>query len=104
MNIGQFVAAEIIIILIIASVEKIITALDSIYDVLTALEKIGYVTDLPLDNQEGNIPIEVGQGIDITLENLNFKFPDKKENILKDINLKIPNKQVGNHLGTLRQR
>ena len=37
MNIGQFVAAEIIIILIINSVEKLIKSLDSIYDVLTAL-------------------------------------------------------------------
>ena len=33
MNIGQFVAAEIIIILIIASVEKLIKSMDSIYDV-----------------------------------------------------------------------
>jgi len=48
MNIGQFVAAEIIIILIINSVEKLIKSLDSIYDVLTALEKIGYVTDMEL--------------------------------------------------------
>ena len=38
MNIGQFVAAEIIIILVISSVEKLIQSLDSIYDVLTAVE------------------------------------------------------------------
>jgi len=54
MNIGQFVAAEIIIILIINSVEKLIKSLDSIYDVLTALEKIGYVTDMELENEEGS--------------------------------------------------
>ncbi|HMP30052.1 MAG TPA: ABC transporter ATP-binding protein, partial [Saprospiraceae bacterium] len=43
MNIGQFVAAEIIILLVLASIEKIITSLEGIYDMLTALEKIGYV-------------------------------------------------------------
>ena len=40
-NIGQFVAAEIIVILVIASVEKLILTMESVYDVLTAIEKIG---------------------------------------------------------------
>ena len=39
MNIGQFVAAEIIIIMVLASVEKLILSLETIYDVLTSLEK-----------------------------------------------------------------
>jgi ABC-type bacteriocin/lantibiotic exporter with double-glycine peptidase domain len=46
MNIGQFVAAEIIILLVINSVEKIILGLETFYDVLTAVEKIGQVTDM----------------------------------------------------------
>src|SRR5690606_15865976 len=46
MNIGQFVAAEIIILLIINSVEKLILGFETLYDVLTAVEKIGLVTDL----------------------------------------------------------
>lgn len=50
-GIGQFVAAEIIILLIINSVEKIIMNLESVYDVLTALEKIGAVTDLELEEK-----------------------------------------------------
>ncbi|NNK71238.1 MAG: ABC transporter ATP-binding protein, partial [Flavobacteriaceae bacterium] len=45
MNIGQFVAAEIIIILVINSVEKLILGLESFYDVLTSLEKLGQVVD-----------------------------------------------------------
>lgn len=50
-GIGQFVAAEIIILLITSSVEKIILNLESVYDVLTAVEKIGHVTDLQLEEQ-----------------------------------------------------
>jgi ABC-type bacteriocin/lantibiotic exporter with double-glycine peptidase domain len=53
MNIGQFVAAEIIIVLVLNSVEKLIVSLEMVYDVLTAIEKIGEITDLPLDAQEG---------------------------------------------------
>lgn len=48
-GIGQFVAAEIVILLITSSVEKIILNLETVYDVLTALEKIGSVTDLNLE-------------------------------------------------------
>ncbi len=54
-NLGQFVAAEIIIILIVNSVEKLIFSMEPVYDVLTALEKIGSVTDLPLDRDSGTI-------------------------------------------------
>jgi ABC-type bacteriocin/lantibiotic exporter with double-glycine peptidase domain len=46
MNIGQFVAAEIIILLVLNSVEKLIMSLEVVYDVMTAVEKIGQVTDI----------------------------------------------------------
>jgi ABC-type bacteriocin/lantibiotic exporter with double-glycine peptidase domain len=39
-NIGQFVAAEIILISIINSVEKFILSMADIFDTLTALEKV----------------------------------------------------------------
>lgn len=48
-NIGQFVAAEIIVILVIASVEKLILTMESVYDVLTAIQKMGEIMDLPLE-------------------------------------------------------
>jgi ABC-type bacteriocin/lantibiotic exporter with double-glycine peptidase domain len=53
MNIGQFVASEIIILLVLSSVEKLILSLETIYDVLTSLEKIGQVTDMELESNEG---------------------------------------------------
>ena len=51
MNIGQFVAAEIIILLIMSSVEKLTRGLESIYDVLTSLEKLGGVLDMKIEKQ-----------------------------------------------------
>jgi len=53
MNIGQFIAAEIIILLVMNSVEKLISSLETLYDVLTALEKVGQVTDLPIEEEKG---------------------------------------------------
>ncbi len=89
MNIGQFVAAEIIIILIINSVEKLIKSLDSIYDVLTALEKIGYVTDMKLDDDEG-IKVDSPKDIGLTVSKLKFHYPDSEEMILHDVSFDIP--------------
>lgn len=90
MNIGQFVAAEIIILLIINSVEKLIKSLDSIYDVLTALEKIGYVTDMELESEEGLCFDDNIDDIEIAVNNVKFYFPDNQTQILKDISFEVP--------------
>ncbi|POY41410.1 ABC transporter ATP-binding protein/permease [Flavobacterium alvei] len=89
MNIGQFVAAEIIILLVINSVEKIIIGLETFYDVLTAVEKIGQVTDLDLEEETEESYDNCYTNISLETENLTFKFPDTKQNTLKSIDLKI---------------
>lgn len=96
MNIGQFVAAEIIIILIINSVEKVLRTIDTIYDVLTALDKIGYVTDLQLDKDGGKavLPTEQ-QGLSLKAKQIVFGFPDKKNKIFDELSFEInPNDKV----------
>jgi ABC-type bacteriocin/lantibiotic exporter with double-glycine peptidase domain len=89
MNIGQFVAAEIIIIIVINSVEKLITGLETIYDVLTSLEKIGQVVDKELEPQEGDASFLNSNSLDIELNEIGLEVPGKKLPILKDINLDI---------------
>ncbi|WP_337968613.1 ATP-binding cassette domain-containing protein [uncultured Flavobacterium sp.] len=89
MNIGQFVAAEIIILLVITSVEKIIVGLESFYDVLTSVEKIGQVTDLELEENSDSQIDHCYNSINLETENLKFKFPDAPTNALDSITLKI---------------
>jgi len=91
MNIGQFVAAEIIILLVIASVEKLILGLESFYDTLTSLEKIGQIVDKDLENEEGETP-QFSKGIRIELENVTYEVNNRDKHILKDISLKINSK------------
>jgi ABC-type bacteriocin/lantibiotic exporter with double-glycine peptidase domain len=93
MNIGQFVAAEIIILFVMASVEKLVLTLETIYDVLTGLEKIGQVTDLELDGKPDRAPsgiVNSESGMSLNLEGVYFSYPGSNEMILKDINLQIP--------------
>jgi len=91
MNIGQFIAAEIIILLVMASVEKLILNFETIYDVLTALEKIGQVTDMELEpDQDKGLDLSENcttECIRVELENVSFRYPGNQHKTLKDLNL-----------------
>lgn len=90
MNIGQFVAAEIIILTITTSVEKLFGGIELFYDVLTSLEKIGKVVDMDLEKQEATAGYTLNdQPMCIETENISYKFPDREHSILKNINLRI---------------
>ena len=88
MNIGQFVAAEIIILLVIQSVEKLIVGLESFYDVLTSIEKIGQVVDKELESQEGEKPL-FKDGLNLELDDVFYEVGNRKKPILKNISLNI---------------
>lgn len=92
MNIGQFVAAEIIILIVISSVEKLILGLESFYDVLTSLEKLGQVVDKELEPQNGDRPSL--EETNIELKNVSYQVPEKDSMILKEINLNISHKDT----------
>ena len=89
MNIGQFVAAEIIILLVLNSVEKLIVGLESLYDVLTSVEKIGQIVDLNIEEPQSTNQDYCFTNITLETENLRFKFPDSMDDVLDKINLKI---------------
>ena len=89
MNIGQFVAAEIIILLVISSVEKLITGLETIYDLLTSLEKLGQVVDKDLEPQDGEKPFGEHEGFNIQLDKISYKIPDREKKIIDNVSLSI---------------
>ncbi|RRO17819.1 peptidase domain-containing ABC transporter [Flavobacteriaceae bacterium 14752] len=89
MNIGQFVAAEIVILLMINSVEKLILGLENVYDVLTSIEKIGKITDMPLEEKVDNKPFNKTQNFKLELVNLNMEYKWSNRKVLTDINLNI---------------
>ena len=96
-SLGQFVASEIIIVLVVNSVEKLISGTETVFDLLTAIEKMGHVTDLPLERNSGlqfNFH-EQNHGLDIKIKNLCYRYADGKKHVLNNINLNIqPNESV----------
>ena len=88
LNIGQFIAAEIVILLVLNSVEKIIMNLESVYDTLTSIEKIGNLTDKPVE-KDGTFELaKSDQGLTIDMRNVSFSYSDEKD-VLLDISLQI---------------
>ena len=91
LNVGQFVASEIIIILVINSVEKLILSVETIYHALAGGEKPGKSTAMPLERHEGRDFREVNtsHGIGVKFQSLHFQFPGEYKVSLQNINLEI---------------
>lgn len=96
-NLGQFVAAEIVIILIMNSVEKIIMKVDDVYDVLAGVEKITKVTSLPVE-KDGifSLPVTSDQGLQLSLRNINYQYPDRDTPALCQLHMEV---SAGEHVG-----
>jgi len=81
-NLGQFIAAEIIIIAVLNSVEKLIISLETGYDVLTAIEKLDHVLQKPQDKEFAKVNGSESDRIkkfDLSVRNLGFSFSNGKK-------------------------
>lgn len=87
-NVGQFVAADIVIIAIINSVEKLILSLDKVYDSLTSIQKLSKVLDQEIESSGSAILAEHNNGVDIIFENVSFAYSNG-ENVLNNVSFKI---------------
>lgn len=87
-NVGQFIAADIVILAIIASVEKLITTLDKIYDTLTSIQKISKVIDSEVE-KNGSLDLpNLNIGVEIDFKDVYFSYQDN-EKVLDRVNMHI---------------
>jgi len=63
LTLGQLVAAELIVALVVASVAKLGKYAETYYDLLAGAEKLGLVTDLPLEREGGEALADGGSGM-----------------------------------------
>ena len=74
LTLGQLVAAELIITAIVAGVARLGKQLESYYDLLAAVDKLGVLLDLPLERTDGN-PVELPDGpASIEVRDLSFGY------------------------------
>ena len=89
-NVGQFVASEIVIILIMTSAEKLILTMEPIYDVLTAVEKMAQVTEVPLEEELGSVKVDDATAGGLSVEMRDVCFDGiNNASVLQHVNLQI---------------
>ena len=88
LNIGQFIAAEIVILLVLNSVEKLIMNLESVYDTLTSIEKIGNLTDNPFEKNGSFQLSKSDKGLKLEMKAVSFSYNDEND-VLENISLQI---------------
>jgi ABC-type bacteriocin/lantibiotic exporter with double-glycine peptidase domain len=90
-SLGQFVAAEISIILVMGAVEKLILKLDTVYDLLTSIEKLSQITELPIDaNGSFELPNQIPEiGLNLEMREIRHCFPNSKKPIIDGVSFQI---------------
>ncbi|MGL4423020.1 MAG: ATP-binding cassette domain-containing protein, partial [Gemmataceae bacterium] len=76
LSLGQLVAAEIVVALVVASFSKLGKQLESYYDLLAAVDKLGYLQDLPHERLTGDpLPAKSG-GLAISIFDVAYAYHD----------------------------
>jgi ABC-type bacteriocin/lantibiotic exporter with double-glycine peptidase domain len=75
LTLGQLVAAQIIVVSVLASLEKLVRQAEELFDLLTSMEKVGHVTDLPMEREGGHkLPETSEQGLPVVCRGVRFAY------------------------------
>ena len=88
LTLGQLVAAELVILIILSSLNKIINQIDDFYDLLTGLHKIETVMELPYEGGQGVISAGYRRGMEVVCRKIRFSYHESHP-IISDLNLEI---------------
>jgi len=88
-TLGQFVASELVVVTVLAGVEKLVFSLSVVYDMLTSVEKAGHVTAFPVDEIGRTALPVLPQGMTIETRALRYGYGDGAPDVLHDVNLRL---------------
>ncbi|MCX6263842.1 MAG: ABC transporter ATP-binding protein [Bacteroidetes bacterium] len=92
-NIGQFIAADLVIITIIGSVEKLLVSLDAFYEMFTSVEKMNAIIGAEKETEGTAVLSDGPEGMKVEFHNVNFAYPDG-HTILQNIEFTIEPGQI----------
>tara|TARA_R110000868_G_scaffold409926_2_gene696564 strand:+ start:16696 stop:18894 length:2199 start_codon:yes stop_codon:yes gene_type:complete len=72
LTLGQLVAAELIVTVIVGSFAKMGKHLQSFYDLLASVDKLGILFDLPMERQDGLLKMSHDRPAEVTVNNVGF--------------------------------
>lgn len=89
LTIGQLVAAELIVAKVLDGFSKFGKHLESFYSFVAALDKIGFVTDLPLEDNKLGVLEKENEPLDVTITDVSYSLP-MEGSIFEGLNFHIP--------------
>lgn len=87
LSLGQLIAAELIVLLILRSFTKVGIQLESFYDLMAATDKVGVLLDLPIEEHEKLLDLPADQPVSLEFENVSLKIAGHA--VLKNLNFKL---------------
>lgn len=88
LTLGQLVASELIVGAIVASVAKFGKHLEAWYDILAAIDKLGYVVDLPLERPTGE-PAALREAAEVEARQISFSYPSGRS-VFDNLSFQFP--------------
>lgn len=88
MTLGQLVAAELIVTLIVASIAKLDKQFEGFYDLLASIDKLGHLFDLPVEPSSGVMHVGRTGAARLALHHVSFAH-DGGYDVLTDISLDV---------------
>lgn len=98
-NVGQFIAADIVIIAIIASIEKLITNLSAVYDAVVSVEKLSTITEAEIEKSGGLNLATKNEGVSLEFNQVSFAYSDEPP-VLENLQLKLSPGEVAQISGS----
>jgi putative ABC transport system ATP-binding protein len=104
LSVGQLVAAEVVVTTVLLSVTKLATKLETFYDLLAAVDKLGHLVDAPVEPDAGERLAAEGPGLELRVTALTVRrevhaagAPEPTETFaLRGVDLHLPS---GGQLG-----
>lgn len=76
LTLGQLVAAELIVTVIVSSFAKLGKHMENYYDLLAAVDKLGMLFDLPMERQDGLLSGLDDRPAEVSLREIAYHYPD----------------------------
>jgi len=77
LTLGQLVAAELIVTVIVGSFAKFGKHMESFYDLLAAVDKLGFIFDIRTERPDGMLAYENAEPADLELKRLSYAWPSQ---------------------------
>ena len=86
LSLGQLVAAELIVAVVVGSFAKLGKHMESFYDLMASVDKLGSLLDLPIERTDGLLSAPPGAGI--LVKDVSYSLPDGRE-ALRNLSLVV---------------